>query len=268
MINELNVKIYDYIFSSNIGLRGNYLEDNNENNLCSELSKLIMEVCDEYDFWNEYKYFFNDNCVIDASTLGGHHYVYNGFPKMKLGMKKEYLNYKLQQVKNSINNNGEFLKEDFEKITSNIINVAKKEILDYCAEIGIIEYVGNAFIAADNCPALAIIYDNIKAVLYTETEIKSSIAENVIVINGNGNNVSHIEQNANSKNNDEELFNMVLSKLDMLEKEGVSKSDIKLLSEACKQKNKNKVIEFLKEVSSGTISSLIATGILAKFGIQ
>ena len=82
-------------------------EDNNENNLCSELSKLIMEVCDEYDFWNEYKYFFNDNCVIDASTLGGHHYVYNGFPKMKLGMKKEYLNYKLQQVKNSINNNGE-----------------------------------------------------------------------------------------------------------------------------------------------------------------
>ena len=35
-----------------------------------------------------------------------------------------------------------------------------------------------------------------------------------------------------------------------------------------KQKNKNKVIEFLKEVSSGTISSLIATGILAKFGIQ
>ena len=31
---------------------------------------------------------------------------------------------------------------------------------------------------------------------------------------------------------------------------------------------KGVVIEFLKEVSSGTISSLIATGILARFGIQ
>ena len=29
MINELNVKIFDYIFSTNVGLKGNYLENAN-----------------------------------------------------------------------------------------------------------------------------------------------------------------------------------------------------------------------------------------------
>ena len=212
MINELNIKIYDYIFSTNIGLRGNYLDDSNENNLCSRLDELIEEVCNKYDFWNEFKHLFNDNCVLDASTLDGNDYIYNGFPRMRMGTRKEYLNYKLQQVKNSISNNGEFLRKDFEEITQNIITVAKKEILDYCVEIGIIEYIEKPFVSADNCPALAIIYDNIRAVLYTEDEIRTLIAENIILINGDGNQVGNIEQNVNSKNNDTELFNLVLSK--------------------------------------------------------
>ena len=35
MINEFNVKIFDFIFSTNIGLKGDYLENNNINHLCS-----------------------------------------------------------------------------------------------------------------------------------------------------------------------------------------------------------------------------------------
>jgi len=268
MINELNIKIFDYIFSTNIGLRGNYLDDNNTKELCSSLSDLINEVCEEYDFWNEYKIYFNDNCVIDASTLSSQQYIYNGFPKMKLSTKKEYLNYKMKQVKDSINNNGEFLRNEFEVLTKNIINVAKKEILDCCEKTGLIKYVGKPFIAADNHPAVAIIYDNIKAVLYTEDEVQSMIGQNIIVVNGSGNNFGSIEQNINLKNNDDELFNLVLTKLDLLREEGVSKKELKLLEDACKNKDKNKVISFLKDVASGTISSLIATGILFKFGIQ
>ena len=80
---------------------------------------------------------------------------------MKLATKKLYLNYKLEQLKNSISNEGEFLQEKFEEMTENIINVGRKEILDYCNEVGIIKYIGKVFLAADNCPACAIIYDNI-----------------------------------------------------------------------------------------------------------
>ena len=45
---------------------------------------------------------------------------------MRLVTKKEYLNYKVNQVKKIIENNGDFSKEAFEKITENIINVGKK----------------------------------------------------------------------------------------------------------------------------------------------
>lgn len=268
MLNEFNIKIFDFVFSTNIGLKGDYLDNSNDNYLCSQLSDLIKDVCEEYDFWDEYKIYFNDNCVIDASTLGGRHYIYNGFPRMKLNTKKMYLNYKLEQVKKIIENNGDFSKEKFEIITENIINVGKKEILDYCSEVGIVEYIGKVFISADNCPALAIIYDNIKAVLYTEEEMQFLATKNIIMVNGNGNNIGNIEQNVNSKNCDDKLFDLVLSKLDLLEKEGISKDDIKLLKEACKDKNKGKVVRFLKDIATGTISSVVATGILYSLGIH
>ena len=75
-------------------------------------------------------------------------------------------------------------------------------------------------------------------------------------------------QNVKYETNDTELFNLVLTKLDLLREEGVSKEALKILEDACKNIDKNKVINFLKDVASGTISSLIATGILVKFGIQ
>ena len=75
-------------------------------------------------------------------------------------------------------------------------------------------------------------------------------------------------QNVKYETNDTELFNLVLTKLDLLREEGVSKEALKILEDACKNKDKNKVINFLKDVASGTISSLIATGILVKFRIQ
>ena len=268
MINELNVKIFDYIFSTNVGLKGNYLENANTEKLCSELDNLINKICEVYDFWNEYKLYFNDNCVKDASSSSGYKYIYNGFPKMKLNTKKDYLKYKMIQLKTSINNNGEFSQNEFEKLTDNIINVGKKEILDYCEKIGIIEYLGKVFISADNYPAIAIIYDNIKAVLHTSEENQPLTAKNIIVVNGNGNRFENIEQNNNLKNSDDEIFNLVLNKLDLLEKEGISKEKLKVLEDACKNKDKNKVINFLKDVASGAISSLIATGILVKLGIQ
>lgn len=263
MLNELNIGIFDFIFSSNIKLKNG---EKTTNELCRELDKRISEISEQYDFWNEYKYYFNDKCVIDASTLSGYLYIYNEFPKFKIETKKKYFEYKKDKIKASIMNSGDFEEKEFQRITKDICNEGKKEILDYCESIGIIKYKGKVFDAAEDNPAYQIIYDNILAVLYTEDEVKHLTAQNMIIVNGNNNYLSDIKQNSNS--NDEELFITVMSKLELLIQEGVAKDKIQLIEEACKEKNKKKVIDFLKDVASGTISSLIATGILYKFGIM
>lgn len=121
---------------------------------------------------------------------------------------------------------------------------------------------------------------NIKIILplidYVNIELSKKLLEYdefypSITFSGNNSPVffqSSGNQNVKYESNDEELFNLVLNKLDLLEKEGISKKDLKELEYACKNKDKNKVVSFLKDVASGTISSLIATGILVKFGIQ
>ena len=186
---------------------------------------------------------------------------------MKLATKKSYLNYKVEQLKKIISNNGEFVKEEFEKITNNIINVGKKELLDYCEQIGIITYKGKVYISADDYSACKIIYNNIKATIYTKEEFKTKIAQNVIVVKGNNNNLNNIERNNDSKNDDDVLFSLVLSKLELMQKEGVSKKEVEQLKTACNNKNKETVIKMLKDIATGVISSLIAAGILYKFGI-
>ncbi len=268
MINEFNIKIFDYIFSTNIGINGDYLEDNNIEKLCLHLDEIISKICNIYDFWNEYKIMFNDECVLDASTLDKKEYIYNGFPRMKLDTKKEYLNFKMKQIRKSICDNGAFLKEEFEKITENIINEGKKEILDFCEEIKIIRYKGKVFVSADDSPAALIIYDNIVEVMYNEKEVSTLVANNVIIVNGDSNHFGNIEQNNDSKINDEELFGLVLSKLDLLEKEGVSKSDIEMLRNECKNKNKGKILSFISDIASGGISSIVAAGIISKLGLS
>lgn len=267
MINDFNIKIFDFVFSTNCGINGNYLEKSNDEFLCSQLDEIISKACNKYDFWQDYKRYFNDKCVIDATTMDGKEYIYNGFPRMKLATKEMYFNYKMKQLKKIIDDNGAFLEEKFQEITENIINVGKKEILDYCEQIGIIKYTGKVFIEAGDCPACVINYGNIKAVLHKEERFHPFSAENVVIFNGNENSVGNIEQNVNSKNNDDKLFELVLEKLELLEKEGVSKADLKLLKDSCQNKNKLKVVEILKDIASGTISSVVASGILRMLGL-
>lgn len=267
MINGINIEIFDFVFSTNIDLRGEYLENNNVQLLCSKLDTIIEQKCDKYDFWNQYKSCFNDNCVIDSSTLDGESYIYNGFPRMKLGTKSKYLNYKLMQVKDLISNNGDFIREEFQKITTNLGLVAQKEILDFCEEVGIIRYKGKPFISADNCPALAIIYDNIEPVLYTKEEVETLMVQNAIIVNGDNNSLNNITQKVKI-NSDDELFELVLSKLELLEKDGVSREDLLQLEKACKERNSSKVVDFLEDIASNVIGGVVATGILSYIGLN
>ena len=59
----------------------------------------------------------------------------------------------------------------------------------------------------------------------------------------------------------------MLEKPELLEKEGVSKADLELLKDSCQNKNKLKVVEMLKDIASGTISSVVACGILRMLGL-
>lgn len=91
-------------------------------------------------------------------------------------------------------------------------------------------------------------------------------------INFNGNNSpvflhSIGNQTVNYKTNDDDLLNLVIDKLDLLKKEGVSKEDLNELKKACENKKVDKVIDFLKVISSNAIGSVVATGILAKLGL-
>ena len=74
-------------------------------------------------------------------------------------------------------------------------------------------------------------------------------------------------QNVEYKINDDELFELVLKKIELLEQEGITKEDVEIIKRACESRDKNKVIGLLKDVATNTVGSVIATGILAKFGI-
>ena len=124
MINKLNLYIFDYIFSIDEDIRAGLKQD--ENQYRNELNQKINQISKIEDFWEEYKYYFNDNCVMIAKTLGGPIIRYNNFPRFKIEAKKEYLNTKLNEIKNSIEDNGSFVISEIKNILSNVENMGKK----------------------------------------------------------------------------------------------------------------------------------------------
>lgn len=164
MINKINEKIYNYIFSVNVEMRNSNELDFKQAE--KELNKIISEKYDVIaDFWDENMYDFNNDCVIKMKNLGANAPLcrYNNFPRMKSNAKIDFLEFKAEQIKKDIEDNGDFIKENVEKIFDKIKNLGIKEILDYCKEKEIIKYIGNPFVNADDNAAYTIIYDNIKA---------------------------------------------------------------------------------------------------------
>ena len=265
MINKLNLYIFDYIFSINEDIREGLKQD--ENQYRNELNQKIKQISELEDFWEEYKYYFNDNCVMIAKTLGGSIVRYNNFPRFKIETKKEYLNTKLNEIKNSIEDNGSFVISEIKNILNNVENMGKKTILDYCEQNGIIKYKGKVFIEADDSPSYAIIYDNIDAVVNDEKGdlFIPNLVQNIF----NGNNYGTVNQTNNIDNLQDKFFDIVLEKLDVMKIESkLDDKKIKEIQECCRKKDKNKVISFLKEIAMGTGTNLIATGILAMFGLM
>ena len=178
------------------------------------------------------------------------------YEQFKIELEKykniEYKNEVISEIKNTLNNVG---------------NIGKKTILDYCEKNGIIKYKGKVFIEADDNSSYAIIYDNIDAVVSDEKGdlFIPNLVQNIF----NGNNYGTVNQTNNIDNLQDKFFDIVLEKLDVMKIESkLDDKKIKEIRESCRKKDKNKVISFLKEIAMGTGTNLIATGILAMFGLM
>lgn len=261
MINEFNINIFNYIFSINEDIKEGIKKEEQEYK--QELNKIINEICELQDFWNEHKDYFNDGCVFLIPGTSGVKYA--NFPRMKLDTKNMFLDYKAKQIEEIIYNNGDVIKEELEKIFINIENLGIKVILDYCESKGMIQYNGRVFIAADDYPAYAIIYDNIKAVIH-EYEVNPHIIQNVF----NGNNYGTLNQLNNIlQSDDEKLFEIILEKLNVMQLESnLSTEKVEKIKKACNKKEKTKVVKFLREIVMGTGTNLIASGILGMFELM
>ena len=113
MINQINEKIYNYIFSTNIEMKNN--RELNVQKLEQKLDKIISENYDIIaDFWDENMYDFNSNCVIKTQTLEMKNpvYIYRNFPRMNSNTKLDFLEYKANQIKKEIMDNGDFIKDN------------------------------------------------------------------------------------------------------------------------------------------------------------
>lgn len=263
MINDLNINIFNYIFSINEDIVANIKEDKLEYR--QELNNKISSICELQDFWDEYNYYFNDKCVAIIPGCSG--VKYSNFPRMKLDMKKIFLDYKAKQIEEIICNNGDLIENELEKIFINIENLGRKILLDYCENKGIIKYKGRVFIEADDHPACAIIYDNIEPVIYNRNneEINPNVIQNIF----NGNNYGTLNQSNNFQDSNEKLYEIVLEKLELMRIESnLSDEKINDIKELCNKKEKGKIIKFLTDIAMGTGTNLIASGILNMFGLM
>lgn len=178
MITKYNIQIYDYIFSCNIESDKN-LSDISEKDKLSKLNSLFKTKTEEYDFWNENKYDFCEDCFLKSSTTTELQITYIRFPRLKGSTRVEYLEYKANVLKKDIYNYGEFNNTRFLENTSNMANIARKEILDYAEEKGIIIYNSKVYLAADNDPSYIIMYGNIKANILIANNIENTLEQTV-----------------------------------------------------------------------------------------
>jgi len=265
-MNDLNIEIFDYIF--NIGM----LEDiKNHGNYVNELNDIIKtknNSTSNYEFWNEYNNYFSDSSILDVSTLDGMNYSYAPFPKMTMTTMNNYLKYKCNQFKKIIENDPNYNLNSIEK-DLNITNCfSLKKIIDYLINEKILLSKGKYFIknilGEYNFDFYELEvnwnYDSVK-------EITPMV--NQTIVNNNGN--MAFSQNGNATlnvQNSDELFKIVLEKIDLMRAENISEDYLNQLIESCNKKDSRKVVEILKTLAIEVSSSLVIKGILATFGIS
>lgn len=264
MITELNIDIFNYIYSKDIEIEKRIVKDNQE--LIKILDSIIAKDFDISEFWQENRDLVDENCIeilrgILVQTQ------YNHFPRLTQKGRTDFLNYKAVQMKEIIYEKGALEREDFKKIFLNIDDIARANILKFCKENNIIKFENEKTIIKGGQNGVAFIYyENIEPIITENKNTENKIITQNIYCNTNN---GIINQTNFNQVNDDKLFEIVLEKLDLMQKESnLSEKIIENIKESCNKKNKNKVVELLKEIAMGTGTNLIASGILGLFGIM
>ena len=261
-INELNISIFDFIFNVNMQKGIDDYSDYEKT-----LDKLIMESTNSestYEFWKEHKYLISSSSLVDASTLDSYQYVYACFPKMTTSAMKNYLTHKAKQLKIILEENFNY---DFKSV-SNDLNItndfALKLVLDYMIETGVLLKFGEY--AKKNILGTYIFdFENLK--VNNKVDYKVPIVNQTIVNNNGTMAYSHSGNASVNIQSQDELFKVVLEKIEAMRAENVPNDKLEELISSCKEKNSSKVISLLQSVAIEVSSSMIVRGILNAFGI-
>ena len=255
-MNIKNIQIFNYIFSVRFNEE---LDDDDKwtkfENLCSN-SKIdgvnFLDENEHYFNMKGLKYFHN---IVSGSEYEGR------FATLNLNGEKAYYKFKLNELKDCINELGTHSFKNCIYIFNNMKNEAIREILNRAREEGLIDFdSNNAFLYADD-ELYNIIYENIKILSNEKKDIEpfNSIINYGTQIYQNGNyNTATI-----TVKNDDDLFKLITEKLSILEME-MKLLNFQMIEEfklALNKKDKKSILTMLSELV--TIGSVIAPTILS-----
>lgn len=263
-MNELNIEVFDYIFCTNT------IQDSIINFVpyINELNDIIKEKLNtnsNFEFWNEYESYVSNNTLKNTSTLSGLSYSYFPFPMLTLSTTNNYLKYKLNQFKKLIDENPNY---NFNNIM-NDLNISNekslKKVIDYLINNRVIIKVKD-YAKENILGKYDFEFENLEININLNEERKTY---SQIVVNNNGQMAYSYNGNAtiNINQDNEKLFEVVLSKIEAMKAENVPIEMVEELIKFCNEKKSNKVIELLQALAIEVSSSLVVKGILAMFGI-
>ena len=240
MIKEDYIKLLDVIFNEKFENNNYSKKWKNFDDVSSEIENFDLE-----DFIDNCSNYFESNRGIDRNISGAIKII-NDFPIFTTTGIHDYFYIKEQQIKNVLYENGRLSNENTSEIFNRLNFSAVKQIINNCIDKKIIECNGR-------------IYENNKIMFDKIIQVRDTniVCNNYICNNGTMNNVS---QTVNY--NDDQLYTLINSKIDLLRNELGKEHNEKIeeLINAINNKNRKSVLTTLSELA--TIGSAIANGIM------
>ena len=255
-MNNKNIALFNYVYSNM------YEEEKNDDLKWEEFKIICLDKMKylPYDFIKKNRMLLTMNEKNMWQDLAGNKETVGEFVVLNFYGQKEFINYKVNEIKSVISNYGNQAFKNLENIFDYMCNEAIKEILIECRNRGLIQFNNNIFMYASD-RLYNIFYDNIKIISMEENKVDS---KNVVINNGK---MVYQLGNGNVVNigvDDDKLFELLESKLEAIKMEMKnSNCEDKLLEleNAIKKKDKKSALTMLSELAS--IGSFIAAPFLS-----
>ena len=244
MVKDKYIRLLDVIFNEEF-------EDNDYSEKWKNFNTTSSEIEDFQlrDFVDSCSSYLQSHRGFDVGIAGVVR-ISNDFPIFSTSGRYNYLIIKENQIKNILYENGVLTENNTKYIFGKLNQSAIKHIISDCVDKRIIEFNGK-------------IYDDNKILF-----------EKIIPYNRNSNQYTNYIFNTGTMNNvsqnigisDQQLYKMILSKIDLMriEFENSQNQKIDELISAINKKDKKSVLTILSELCS--IGSVVATGIMTMIG--